>query len=100
MSAPMRQPSASPARIVQTPGYIGGAPRIDGTRIPAMTIVWQIRHEEAEDEIFRNYPGLPIDGIVAVRRWAEDNGISLAPGAEDDPFAYDPAEDDDPLPDR
>lgn len=98
MAAPMRREAVSPARITCTPGFVGGSPRIDGTRIPAMAIVAQIRGGMSEAEIFEDYPGLPPDGIEAVRRWADENGVSLERGAESDPFEYDPSADVDPFP--
>ena len=44
-----------------------------------MTIVAEIRGGAAREEIFHHYPSLPLDGIEAVRHWAEARGISLEP---------------------
>ena len=54
-------------------------PCVRGTRVPAMTIVAEIRGGSTREEIFHHYPSLPLDGIEAVRRWAEEQGISLDP---------------------
>ena len=97
MAFPQRRVPLLPAEITRNPDIMGGWPCVSGTRIPAMTIVWQLRAEMPDGEIFQHYPGLPSDGIGVVRRWAEANGISLAPDATDDPFDGD---DDGPLPDR
>ncbi len=47
---------------------------------------WRVRDSPAE-EIFRDYPSLPVDGIDAVVRWAEatygpdwKSAHALAPG--------------------
>lgn len=87
MAFPQRKESLAPARITRDPEIMGGWPCVAGTRIPAMTIVWHVRAEVPEDEIFEDYPGLPFDGIDAVKAWADKNGISLEPGATDDPFS-------------
>jgi uncharacterized protein (DUF433 family) len=58
---------------------MGGMPCVLGTRVPAMTIVAEIRGGSTRDEIFHHYPSLPLDGIKAVRHWAAENGISLEP---------------------
>ena len=54
-------------------------PCVLGTRVPAMTIVAEIRAGSTRDEILHHYPSLPLDGIKAVQRWAAENGISLKP---------------------
>jgi uncharacterized protein (DUF433 family) len=48
-----------------------------------MTIVAEIRAGTSRVEMFHHYPTLPLDGIEAVRRWAEEQGISLEPEAAD-----------------
>src|SRR4051794_15750177 len=47
------------ARIVRTPGTLGGEPRIDGTRIPVWVVV--LAHREFEGDLARlrrSYPAL------------------------------------------
>lgn len=50
---------------------MGGGPIVGGARIPASTILGHLRDGSSAEEIFRDYPSLPIDGIEAVIRWAE-----------------------------
>lgn len=96
MAFPQRRVPLPTAEIPRNPDIMGGWPCVDGTRIPAMTIAAQLRAEIPDDQIFHHDPGLPYDGIEAVRHWAQVNGISLDPGATDDPFDTNDA---DPLPD-
>ncbi len=63
--------------IVENPDIMGGAPCVAGTRGPATTVIVQIRAGYDKEAIFRHYPSLPVDGIDAVRRWAEARGIDL-----------------------
>jgi uncharacterized protein (DUF433 family) len=79
MSFPQIRFTALPAEIVSNPAIQGGRPCIAGTRIPAEVIVVQIRAGIDDAEIFRHYPGLPVDGIRAVRAWASAEGIDLSP---------------------
>lgn len=75
------------AQITRNPDIMGGWPCVSGTRIPAMTIVAEIRAGTPELAVFAGYPSLPMDGIDVVREWASSNGISLASDATDDPFS-------------
>lgn len=79
MAFPRRQVNYIPAEVASHSNILGGEPCVDGTRIPAMTIIAEIRAGMSDREIFDGYPGLPFDGIDAVRAWAEANGISLEP---------------------
>ena len=63
--------------VVSDPRTLGGEPCISGTRIPAMNIVAELRAGTPRSEIFRGYPSLPADAVVAVLRWAEENGIDV-----------------------
>ena len=58
------------ARIVRDASIMSGSPVVEGTRVPAMTIVAYIRAGHSDQEIFEDYPTLPSDGIKAVREWA------------------------------
>jgi uncharacterized protein (DUF433 family) len=58
---------------------MSGMPCVVGTRVPAMTIVAEIRAGSNRDETLHHYPSLPLDAVKAVRRWAAENGISLEP---------------------
>jgi uncharacterized protein (DUF433 family) len=45
-------------RVVETPGVLGGRPRLDGTRIPTEAI-WDFHDAGADtDEVLRAYPRL------------------------------------------
>ena len=57
--------------IVSDPSVMSGDPVVRGTRILADTIVSYLRADSSPEEIFRDYPSLPIDGIEAVTRWAD-----------------------------
>jgi uncharacterized protein (DUF433 family) len=46
-----------------------------------MTIVAELRAGLSDSEIWNGYPGLPFDGIDAVRAWAKANGISVEPSS-------------------
>jgi len=60
-----------PAEIVEDPSIMSGAPVVRGTRIPADTIIAYLCEEYSDEEIFADYPSLPLDGIKAVIKWAE-----------------------------
>jgi uncharacterized protein (DUF433 family) len=66
-----------PAEVTSNPDIMGGMPCVRGTRVPAMTIVASLRSGYPDREIFRDYPSLPPDGVVAVRAWAIANQVSL-----------------------
>ena len=69
----LRKPPAVPAEVVRDPTVMSGEPVVRGTRVPAETIVAYLRAGRTNVEIFEDYPTLPIDGIDAVVRWAEDD---------------------------
>lgn len=62
-----------PAEIVCNPEIMGGEPTVRGTRIPVAVILLYLRAGCSREEIFADYPGLPLDGIEAVIAWAEKN---------------------------
>lgn len=82
MAFPRRKLDREPARVISDPAIMGGWPCVSFTRVPAMTIVAEIRGGASAQEIFSNYPSLPIDGIEAVRKWAAEQGVSLEPQAD------------------
>lgn len=77
MTFPRRERPYIPAEIVSNPSILGGEPCVSGTRVPAMTIVAELREGRRDVDIFDDYPTLPFDGIEAVRAWARENGIPL-----------------------
>lgn len=69
-AAPMRT-AAVAVEVVSDPTVMSGEPVVRGTRILAATILSYLRSGCPAEEIFRDYPSLPVDGIEAVIRWAE-----------------------------
>jgi uncharacterized protein (DUF433 family) len=70
MAAP-RRTAAVAVEVVSDPTVMSGEPVVRGTRILAATILSYLRSECSAEQIFRDYPSLPVDGIDAVVRWAE-----------------------------
>ncbi len=70
MAAPRRTTAVS-TEVVSDPTVMSGEPVVRGTRILAGTILSYLRTDSPPEEIFRDYPSLPVDGIDAVVRWAE-----------------------------
>ena len=70
MAAP-RRTAAVAVEVVSDPTVMSGEPVVRGTRILAATILSYLRSECPAEQIFRDYPSLPVDGIDAVVRWAE-----------------------------
>jgi uncharacterized protein (DUF433 family) len=81
MAFPRRTLNYIPAEITSNPDILGGMPCVSGTRVPAMTIVAELRDGASDAEILDGYPSLPFDGIDAVREWAKANGVSIEPSA-------------------
>jgi uncharacterized protein (DUF433 family) len=65
---PTPRPS-SHAEVITDQSVMGGEPVVRGTRIPALTIAAYLTAGRSDQEIFEDYPSLPVDGIEAVRRW-------------------------------
>ncbi|MGC2781706.1 MAG: DUF433 domain-containing protein [Bradyrhizobium sp.] len=59
------------SEVARDPTVMSGDPVVRGTRVPAETILAYLRAGYPAQEIFADYPSLPIDGIDAVIRWAE-----------------------------
>lgn len=57
--------------VVCTPGLMGG---MQGTRVPAETILATINAGETVEELYDAYPYLPAGSAEAVVRWAQANG--------------------------
>jgi uncharacterized protein (DUF433 family) len=70
MAAPSRTAVVT-VEVVSDPTVMSGEPVVRGTRILAATILSYLRSECPAEEIFRDYPSLPVDGLDAVVRWAE-----------------------------
>ncbi len=63
--------------VVEKPGIMGGRPCVNGTRIPADTIVAYLKAGHSKFDIFSDYPSLPVGGVEAVVRWANMQGIDV-----------------------
>jgi uncharacterized protein (DUF433 family) len=70
MGALKRVPAIK-AEVVSDPTVMSGDPVVKGTRILAETILSYLRADCSPRAIFEDYPSLPVDGIDAVARWAE-----------------------------
>lgn len=62
----------TPAEVVIDPSVMDGMPVVKGTRIPAETILDHLRSGGNHRDLFDDYPTLPLDGIDAVIRWADE----------------------------
>jgi uncharacterized protein (DUF433 family) len=60
-----------PTEVVSDPLIMSGDPIVQGTRVLAQTILSYLRAGHTAQEIFADYPSLPVDGITAVIQWAE-----------------------------
>jgi uncharacterized protein (DUF433 family) len=56
--------------VVSNPGILGGTPVVQGTRVPAATVMAEVKAGTSRVEIFMNYPSLPPDGIDVCIEWA------------------------------
>lgn len=59
------------AEVISDPTVMSGDPVVRGTRVPAETVLSYLRAGHSPQDIFQDYPSLPVDGIDAVIRWAE-----------------------------
>lgn len=57
------------SRIVVDDAIMGGAPVVEGTRVPVANVLAEISAGKSRAEIFRIYPSLPLDGIDACLAW-------------------------------
>jgi uncharacterized protein (DUF433 family) len=70
MGAPGRT-TVVKTEVVSDPTVMSGDPVVKGTRILAETILSYLRSNHTAEDIYRDYPSLPVNGIDAVVRWAE-----------------------------
>jgi len=59
----------STTQVISNDDILGGVPVVSGTRVPADTVLAEIRAGRDRFEIFRSYPSLPVDGIDACLTW-------------------------------
>lgn len=63
----MRHPEEI-GRIVETPGWLGGKPRFDGTRIGVAMILQYIENGWTDEEILDGWPALTPRDLQAARQ--------------------------------
>jgi len=66
---PMAARKSSSATVVSDEAILGGMPVVRGTRIPADTVLAEVRTGKSRFDIYRSYPSLPVDGIDACLAW-------------------------------
>lgn len=57
------------SRIVLDTAIMGGAPVVEGTRVPVANVLAEVDAGRSRAEIFRIYPSLPLEGIEACIAW-------------------------------
>jgi uncharacterized protein (DUF433 family) len=55
--------------ITSHPSILGGEPCYIGTRVPVATVVAYLDAGHSEDEIFQDFPTLPINAITVAHDW-------------------------------
>lgn len=61
-------------RVVCDPEIMGGWPCVEGTRIPAETVLAYLKRGSTAYEIVSDYPYMPLGGVEAVEEWARETG--------------------------
>ena len=56
-------------RIVSNPDILSGTPVVEGTRVPAETVLAEVKGRQSEIEIINSYPSLPPDAIEVCIEW-------------------------------
>jgi uncharacterized protein (DUF433 family) len=64
--------------ITCTPGVMSGDPCVEGTRVPAETVLACVNAGMSVYEIDRAYPYLPLGAVDAVVEWAQAKGLDVA----------------------
>ena len=62
-------------RVISENGVMSGEPCIEGTRIPAETIVLNLQSGHSLTRIYEAYPTLPRGSVEAAIDWAESLGM-------------------------
>ena len=65
------------SRVVSDPEILGGTPVVEGTRIPAATILAELHAGTDEYKIYDYYPSLAPDGIDACMRWEQTGQLAI-----------------------
>jgi len=66
-------------KVVSAANVMSGDPCIEGARIPAETIIINLRAGHPLESILEAYPTLPLGGVEAAIVWAEAYGIAWRP---------------------
>ncbi len=75
-SWPVVERLPGPPRIVCTPGWCSGEPRIDGTRVTVAAILGCWFGGDPADVIYDQcYPRIPYGSIELAEEWARVNGV-------------------------
>lgn len=74
-AAPIVERLPGPPKIVATPGWCGGEPRIDGTRVPVASILGCWLGGDSAESIYEDYGRVPFGSISLAVEWAIANGI-------------------------
>ena len=61
----------SASTVVSNPNILGGMPVVEGTRVPAVNVMAEVKAGKSKFDIFESYPTLPLDGVEACIRWDE-----------------------------
>jgi len=62
-------------KVISDPEIMSGDPCVEGTRIPAESIILNLKAGYPLERILKAYPTLPPGGIEAAIGWAEDTGM-------------------------
>ena len=65
-----KEPIHDMDRIVQDPEIMAGKPVVRGTRIPVELVLGKFAADLDLDELFAAYPGLTVEDVKAVLRYA------------------------------
>jgi uncharacterized protein (DUF433 family) len=60
------------AVVISDTTVMSGDPVVRGTRVLAESVVAYLRAGYTNKQIFEDFPTLPVDGIEAVVKWAEE----------------------------
>ncbi len=74
----MKAEPIAPAAVIADEAILSGMPVVSGTRIPAETVLAEIRAGKSRFDIFRSYPSLPADGIDACLSWEKSGRPACA----------------------
>jgi len=89
---PRKVPAKTTARIVRVPGYCGGDPTIEGTRVPVHNVVIQWQEYKDFDRVLEAFPHLDIPAIQTALSYYEkhrDEIDRLIQEAEEDAYRSD-----------